>query len=211
MRGVVQPPRDDGANGRVEAIVEVLVVIAQARDRTPVSENLVASVSSPDTLRDTFIALYCEFDAASPLSGLVATDDDDGPLDAAAFHASDGILLKPNTSYFFVITRFGLWSEDGDFQIDFGGSVEVVPGADLVLSKQGSPDEVVAGSGTGNLLYTLIVQNNGPDGSSGSVLFDTLPCGINYFLDVGLLDILRCSFGRFANVCQIDIGPQFPS
>jgi uncharacterized repeat protein (TIGR01451 family) len=49
--------------------------------------------------------------------------------------------------------------------------------ADLALTKVGSQDPVPA---TGNLSYTLVVTNNGPDPASNIVLTDTLPAGVNF-------------------------------
>jgi uncharacterized repeat protein (TIGR01451 family) len=52
---------------------------------------------------------------------------------------------------------------------------------DLVVAKSESADPVVAGSGTGNLVYTVTVTNNGPSDASGVVLSEdlTLPEGVS--------------------------------
>jgi len=57
------------------------------------------------------------------------------------------------------------------------GLFEIVPAADLALTKTDSPDPVVAGEA---LTYTLIVVNNGPWEATGIVLTDTLPAGVTF-------------------------------
>lgn len=54
---------------------------------------------------------------------------------------------------------------------------EVIPTADLALTKSDAPDPVFAGS---NLTYTLTVTNNGPDPATGVTLIDLLPPGVTF-------------------------------
>jgi uncharacterized repeat protein (TIGR01451 family) len=49
--------------------------------------------------------------------------------------------------------------------------------ADLSISVAGSPNPVALG---GTLTYTVTVKNNGPNGSTGSTVIDTLPAGVSF-------------------------------
>src|SRR5262249_14551655 len=54
---------------------------------------------------------------------------------------------------------------------------------DLTVTNTDSPDPVIAGSGTGNLVYTVTVTNNGPSDASGVTLtntHNTLPAGVTF-------------------------------
>jgi len=85
----------------------------------------------------------------------------------------------------------------------------VLPGpaqADLAVTKVASPDPVF--SAAGNLVYTITVDNNGPDGASGVTLTDTLPGGITFVSaetstgtcgDPDTGGTLVCSLGSLAN------------
>ncbi|MCB9436277.1 MAG: DUF11 domain-containing protein [Anaerolineales bacterium] len=59
-------------------------------------------------------------------------------------------------------------------------STSVVREVDLTVTKVESIDPVLAGSGAGNLTYTITVTNNGPSDASGVVLSEvlTLPAGV---------------------------------
>jgi uncharacterized repeat protein (TIGR01451 family) len=61
-------------------------------------------------------------------------------------------------------------------------STMVVRQVDLAVSTMESIDPVIAGSGTGNLTYTITVTNNGPSDASGVVLSEdlTLPAGVTF-------------------------------
>lgn len=57
----------------------------------------------------------------------------------------------------------------------------VAPGpaqADLAVSKAASPEPLF--SAAGDLVYTITVDNNGPDGATGVTLTDTLPAGVTF-------------------------------
>ena len=58
----------------------------------------------------------------------------------------------------------------------------VIEGANLALSKTGSPDPVVGGA---NVSYTLNVSNSGPNASAAIVLTDTLPASVTYVSAAG--------------------------
>ncbi len=65
---------------------------------------------------------------------------------------------------------------------------------DIVVSKVESIDPVIAGSGTGNLTYTVTVHNNGPSDASGITLSEvvTVPAGVT-------VDTVTPSQGSFAS------------
>ena len=58
----------------------------------------------------------------------------------------------------------------------------VIEGANLALSKTGSPDPVVGGA---NVSYTLNVSNSGPNASNAIVLTDTLPASVSFVSAAG--------------------------
>ncbi len=57
----------------------------------------------------------------------------------------------------------------------------LIPQVDLAVSKVESVDPVIAGSGSGNLTYTVTVTNNGPSDATGVTLSEviTLPAGVS--------------------------------
>ena len=57
------------------------------------------------------------------------------------------------------------------------GAIEYYRTADLALSKSGLPDPAAL---NGDLRYTLVVTNNGPDTASGVTLTDVLPAGVTF-------------------------------
>ncbi len=58
---------------------------------------------------------------------------------------------------------------------EFGANVVVAANADLALTKMDNPDPAPAG---GELLYTLLVTNNGPNNATNVVVTDNLPAGM---------------------------------
>ncbi|MFN8454391.1 MAG: DUF11 domain-containing protein [Anaerolineae bacterium] len=53
----------------------------------------------------------------------------------------------------------------------------LTPQADLLISKSGAPDPVIAGNA---LTYTLTITNSGPSDATNTVVTDTLPAGVAY-------------------------------
>ncbi|MCA9010516.1 MAG: DUF11 domain-containing protein, partial [Planctomycetaceae bacterium] len=82
---------------------------------------------------------------------------------------------------------------DGDtdsntnLSLDFG----VFTTVDIVVTKTDNADPVIAGSGVGNLVYTITASNSGPGTATGLTLSDTgviaanLPAGVSYVSAVG--------------------------
>lgn len=56
-------------------------------------------------------------------------------------------------------------------------TTQVIAEVDLAVTKTDSPDPVVAGE---QLVYTIVVTNDGPSDASGVSLVDTLPDGVTY-------------------------------
>ncbi|MGW9629103.1 DUF7507 domain-containing protein [Agromyces sp. NPDC055520] len=59
---------------------------------------------------------------------------------------------------------------------------DVIPIADVRVTKTDSPDPVIAGE---ELFYTVTVTNDGPDASAGVVVVDDLPAQVDYLSDDG--------------------------
>ncbi len=74
------------------------------------------------------------------------------------------------------------------------------PRADLVLTKTDNPDPVSAG---GVLVYTLRVDNNGPDDAQDVVVHDDLPLGVTFVSTNGCAEdpngVPTCTLGTVAN------------
>ena len=61
--------------------------------------------------------------------------------------------------------------------------------ADLQVLKTDSPDPVLVGN---NVLYTVTVENNGPDDATGVILTDTLPADVTFVSSTpGPADVYR--------------------
>lgn len=76
----------------------------------------------------------------------------------------------------------------------------LTPRADLVLTKTDNPDPVSAG---GTLVYTLRVDNNGPDDAQDVVVTDNLPMGVTFVSTSGCAEdpvaVPTCTLGTVAN------------
>lgn len=70
----------------------------------------------------------------------------------------------------------------------------IIAGVDLIVTRTGSDDPVVAGSGSGNLSYLIEVTNEGPLAASGLELADVLTFG-----DGIVIDSVTPSIGTFEN------------
>jgi uncharacterized repeat protein (TIGR01451 family) len=75
-----------------------------------------------------------------------------------------------------------------------------VPTADLGVSKSASSSTAVVGQ---PLTYTVTITNNGPDGSTGSTVTDTLPAGVTFgSASAGCSEaggVVTCAIGALAN------------
>lgn len=85
--------------------------------------------------------------------------------------------------------------------------------ADLAVTKVGSPDPLF--SDAGDLVYTITVDNNGPDGATGVTLTDTLPAGVTFVSvetstgtcgDPDLGGTLTCGLGSLASGSNATVG-----
>lgn len=81
-------------------------------------------------------------------------------------------------------------------------------GADLSITKSGSPNPVVIGN---NLTYTLLVRNNGPSATTGVVVTDTLPPGVTFFSSFATqgncsgASAVTCNVGNLADRASVTI------
>jgi uncharacterized repeat protein (TIGR01451 family) len=84
-------------------------------------------------------------------------------------------------------------------------TVQPLPGADLALVKTASPTSVTAG---GQVTYTLLVTNNGPDDASGVTVSDPLPAGetlVSAVPSQGSCSATSCQLGTIADGGQAQI------
>lgn len=73
-------------------------------------------------------------------------------------------------------------------------STTIIAGVDLIVTRTGSEDPVIAGSGIGNLTYTIQVANQGPLDATGLELSEILTFG-----DGVIVDSIVPSAGTFAD------------
>lgn len=79
----------------------------------------------------------------------------------------------------------------------------IIAGVDLIVTRTGSDDPVVAGSATGNLSYLIEVTNQGPLDATGLALTDVLTLGDGIVIDsvtpsAGAFDIQTWNVGDLA-------------
>ncbi|HET6673062.1 MAG TPA: hypothetical protein VFG92_06770 [Agromyces sp.] len=75
---------------------------------------------------------------------------------------------------------------------------DLIPIADLRVSKTDDPDPVIAGE---ELFYTVTVTNDGPDAAAGVVVVDTLPAEVEYLSDDG-----GCTYDALDHQLTCEIG-----
>jgi uncharacterized repeat protein (TIGR01451 family) len=100
--------------------------------------------------------------------------------------ASDSLLIS-NTATLATVNETDTDSTNNSQTV----TVNVDRSVDIVVTKLGNPNTVVANSGTGNLVYTVTARNAGPSNASGVSLLDTgvlaanLPAGVTFVSAVG--------------------------
>ncbi|MHA2065503.1 MAG: FG-GAP-like repeat-containing protein, partial [Candidatus Thorarchaeota archaeon] len=79
-------------------------------------------------------------------------------------------------------------------------AIEVIPEADLSITKSDDIDPVVAGD---NLTYTIGVNNNGPEEAQNVIVSDILPAGVTFVYTTGCANdpngVPSCDLGTIAN------------
>ena len=81
-----------------------------------------ADIEIVNSIMDTTIALYCNFDPADASQSLLAYDDDGGAGLLSAITPADGAILQPNTAYDLVVSTFNPGSV-GTFDVVLGGDL----------------------------------------------------------------------------------------
>ncbi len=84
----------------------------------------------------------------------------------------------------------------------------VAPAADLSLSKRASTNAVVAGS---NLVYTIIVSNQGPSSASSVTVTDTLPATLTFVSAETTQGNFQLSTNNSQQVLSFDLGSLNPN
>jgi len=104
--------------------------------------------------------------------------DDDTFFDT--FGNDDGWLTDGGLFYFVATIQDGTDNRIGQGLFVADLSALLGGATDLALAKSESVDPVVAGSGPGNLVYTVTLTNNGPDDATGIEVTETLtlPAGV---------------------------------
>jgi uncharacterized repeat protein (TIGR01451 family) len=111
-----------------------------------------------------------------------ANDDDNGDASGSAI-ASRAITLSNGLEPI----NDGDTDPNTNLSLDFG----VFTTVDIVVTKTDNVDPVIAGSGVGNLVYTVTATNSGPGTATGLTLSDTavitanLPAGVSFVSAVG--------------------------
>jgi uncharacterized repeat protein (TIGR01451 family) len=123
----------------------------------------------------------------------VVDDDGDGDPDDAGAQWVTGELFEDLANSISVAV---LEMEDEGFWV----LINPTP-ADLSIAKLDTPDPVPAGT---QLVYTLTVDNAGPDEAESVTVVDTLPPEVTYVSDTGgcaqaAVGILTCSLGNIAS------------
>ncbi len=84
-------------------------------------------------------------------------------------------------------------ADDGDADVNTNLSLDfgVFASVDIVVTKTDNADPVIAGSGVGNLIYTVTASNSGPAIATGVTITDTgvlsvnLPAGVTFVSAIG--------------------------
>lgn len=126
---------------------------------------------------DSYLVIYqTAFNAASPLTNCVITDDDSG----TGFYSLATAALTAGTQYFAVTTTYDNGSTGPfDNQISGPGNITLGgggPQADLGVTVA-APSGVVT---SGTFTYTLTATNNGPDPATGVVVTDLLSPSLTF-------------------------------
>lgn len=119
----------------------------------------------------------------APDADVNSTDNDDNGDALADAIVSQAITLTNGAEP----TNDGDSDPNTNLSLDFG----VFPGVDIVVTKTGSASPIIAGSGPGNLVYTVTASNSGPGTATGLTISDTavlavnLPSGVTFVSAVG--------------------------
>ncbi len=119
------------------------------------------------------------------------------PVDGTAYHITDTVTVLGNTGGLVKTgSTFSGWNTAangsgtdynggdtfamGSSNVTLYAQWMVNPTADLAVSKTSSAGSVAAGSGAGNLTYTVTITNSGPDDATGVTVSEslTLPSGV---------------------------------
>lgn len=141
----------------------------------PVANPLQATFGGG--INDAFLTRFVPQACAVSFSTFLGGTDSDIGYDVTPF-GSHGLFAVGQAGPGFPTTA-------GAFQQAYRGGtsdawvarIDATPMADLSMIKTDSPDPVMAGS---DLFYTLTVRNNGPNGTYGVVVSDTLPPGTTF-------------------------------
>ena len=120
---------------------------------------------------------------AAPDADVVTTDGDDNGDALGSAILSLGITLSNGQEP----VNDGDANPNTNLSLDFG----VFTTVDIVVTKTDNADPVIAGSGAGNLVYTVTATNSGPGSATGVTISDTgvlaanLPAGVTFVSAVG--------------------------
>ncbi|MFN8371565.1 MAG: NosD domain-containing protein [Anaerolineae bacterium] len=116
----------------------------------------------------------------------VATCDGSGNGEGAVFLGSGNVLTdgagnvtftapvtSATTTGFITATT----TNPGNSTSEFSACIPITPPADVAITKTDSADPITLGN---SVTYTLSVVNNGPGGSNGVVVTDTLPANVTF-------------------------------
>ncbi len=119
----------------------------------------------------------------APDADVNTTDGDDNGDALSGAIVSQAITLTNGAEP----TNDGDTNANTNLSLDFG----VFASVDIVVAKTDNADPVIAGSGVGNLVYTVTASNSGPGTATGVTISDTgvlaanLPAGVSFVSAVG--------------------------
>ena len=191
------------------------VLVGNVLTYTLTVTNNGPSVATEVTLTDTlpqevsFVSSTPDFPTCTEFGGIVACDIEDLANGASTVvtiqvTAPDAAGTITNTAK--VTGKEGDLNAENDTATT---TTDVIPSADLAVTKTDSRDPVPLGS---DFSYTLTVTNNGPSDATGVVLRDTLPAGVPFVPDPAgesscevFGGLVICEIGQLASGAQASV------
>jgi hypothetical protein len=161
--------RSDGVGGFMDSANDNLPYEVLEIRTTVSGDTLTASIAG-GTQFDSFLALYSLFNPLTPLSNIIAADDDSGGYPHALLTKTG---LAANTSYYLFVSSYSgavdsVYPLYGSYGLTLGGSFTVVPkGTTTSIEVSSNPIAV----GQAITLTSTVTRSSGVALPTGSVTF----------------------------------------